>query len=99
VKVTYQLAPDDFYQGMQAWRDRRKWLRWARWIADLIAAVELLICLLLVIDRGPAITAARAGIGFGVVWFAWILIVPRFFSRRQFKNQPICTIANHTGCF
>jgi YcxB-like protein len=29
------------------------------------------------------------GVVFGALWFAYILLAPRFFSRRQFKNNPM----------
>lgn len=29
MQVTYQLTPEDLYQGCLAWRDQRKWRKWA----------------------------------------------------------------------
>lgn len=90
MQATYQLTPDDFYQGMLAWRAQRKWQTWTRWIAYFIVGIALLISLLaLLLTRSAAETPiALAGIAFGVLWFAWMLLAPRFFSKRQFRNHP-----------
>lgn len=90
MQVTYQLTPEDFYQGCLAWRAQRKWQKWTRWIAYFVVGAALLTSLLaLLLNRRAATTpAALAGIAFGAVWFAFMLFGPRFSSRRQFRNHP-----------
>lgn len=64
---------------------------WVRWTAYVIVGVSSLVCLLmLLLDRRTGTRpAALGGIGFGLVWFTWMLLAPRFYSRRQFRNNPI----------
>jgi hypothetical protein len=90
VQITYRLTPDDFYQGCIAWRTRRKWRRWLLRIAYFIVGAAVLVSLLmLALDRSAStIPTALVGIGFGGVWFAYMLLAPKFFAGRQFKNNP-----------
>lgn len=90
MQVTYQLTADDFYHGYVAWRDRRKWRRWLRRTAYfVVAAVILLSLLTFALDRTTStIPTALGGVSFGAIWFALMLLAPKFFSRRQFRNSP-----------
>ena len=90
MQVTYQLTQEDFYQGCLAWRSRRKWQLWMLRIAYVIVGIAFLTSLLtLLLDRS-SMTAptALAGLAFCVVWFAYVLLTPRFSSRRQFRSMP-----------
>jgi len=91
VQITYQLTPDDFYQGCLAWRSRRKWQRWLRWISYFVVAIASLTSLLmLLVARDPETTPiALFGIIFAIGWFAYMLLAPGFYARRQFRNNPI----------
>jgi hypothetical protein len=45
--------------------------------------------IVLLFDRnGESPSIAFAGFAFGIVWFAYMFAAPRFFSRRQFRNNP-----------
>jgi len=89
--VSYQLTPDDFYQGMIAWRNRRKWRRWVRWTSYLlIAGASLTSLLILLLDRGgEATTIAVFTVIFGILSFVCKLLAPRLSARRQFGNNPM----------
>jgi YcxB-like protein len=91
VQINYQLTSDDFYQGCLAWRNRRMWQLWLRWFAYVIVAIASLFSLLiLLVARNPGTTQiALFGIIFGIGWFAYMLLAPRFSSRRQFRNNPM----------
>jgi len=91
VHITYQLTPEDFYQGFIAWRSRRKWQKWLRWIAyPIVATASLTSLLLLLVARSSETTPfALFGLIFGVGWFTYMLLAPRFYSRRQFRNHPV----------
>lgn len=91
MQVTYQLTPEDLYQGCLAWRDQRKWRKWLRWFAYFfVAGASLTTLLMILFAPSPATTPiALGGVAFGVVWFAWMLLAPRFFSKRQFRNHPM----------
>lgn len=95
MQVTYQLTPEDFYQGFLAWRSQRKWQKWTRWVAYFVVGAALLISLLTLFFYRSASTTpvARGGVAFGVIWFAWMLLAPRFLLRRQFRNHPIAQSA------
>jgi hypothetical protein len=90
VQVTNQLTPEDFYHGFQAWRNQRKLQKWTRLTAYFIVTAGSLLCLaMLFLEAHVATTpTALSGVAFGVVWFAWMLFAPRFFSQRQFRNHP-----------
>jgi hypothetical protein len=90
MQFTYQLTPEDFYQGMLAWRSRRRWQQWLLRVAYVIVAMVFLSCLItLVLGWGGATTStALGGIVFCTVWGTAIWAGPRFSSRRQFKNNP-----------
>ena len=90
MQVNYQLTPEDFYQGYLAWRNRRKWGLWARWAAYLIVGAAMLLSLVgLLFAQTETATIGRFALGFWVVWFAWVLLAPRFFSKRQFRHHPM----------
>jgi hypothetical protein len=91
MQVTYQLTPNDLYQGFLAWRDQRKWRKWLRWFAYLVVATALLTSILvLLLARTPETNPiAFGGLAFGAVWFAWMLLAPKFLSKRQFRNHPM----------
>jgi len=61
-----------------------------RWTAYFVVASSSLLCvLMLLFARTPATTpVALFGIVFGVVWFAYMLLAPKFSSRRQFRGMP-----------
>ena len=90
MQVTYQLTSEDFYQGCLAWRNRRKWRQWMRWIAYFIVACAIIVNLTaLLIDRGAGTTSVAVfGVVFGTLWFAYMLLAPRLSTRRQFRNNP-----------
>jgi hypothetical protein len=90
VQITYQLTPDDFYQGCIAWRNRRKWRQWLRWVAYFIVGIATLISLVVLFFAHSSQTNSIGpfGVIFGVGWFAYMLLAPRFSSRRQFRNNP-----------
>jgi hypothetical protein len=90
VQVTYQLTANDFHQGCVAWRNRRKWQQWLRWVAYFIVASGSITSLttLLVARNSETTPIASFGIVFGLGWFAYMLLAPRFYSRRQFRNNP-----------
>lgn len=82
MRITYQLTPDDFYQGCIGWR------RWLLRIAYFVVGAALLVSLLtLAVDRSPSIIpTALGGVGFGIVWFAYMFLAPRFFAGRQIQK-------------
>jgi hypothetical protein len=83
VQVTYQLIPEDLYQGCLAWRSRRRWKQLLLWIAYfVVGAASLASTASLLFDRNSD-TASTASVGliFGVLWFTFMLAAPRFFSR------------------
>ena len=88
--VAYQLTPEDFYQGCLAWRNRHKWRQWLRWIAYFIVTIASLTSLdvLIVTRNSETNPIAWFEVVFGMGWFAFMLLAPRFYSRRQFKNNP-----------
>jgi hypothetical protein len=89
--VTYQLTLDDFYQGMLAWRNRRRWQQWVRWASYfLVAGGSLTSLLILLLDRrAETTTTAVFTVIFGILWFAYMLLAPRLSARRQFGNNPL----------
>jgi|HubBroStandDraft_6_1064221.scaffolds.fasta_scaffold138088_4 hypothetical protein len=90
MEVTYQLTPEDLYQGCLAWRDQRKWRKWLRWIAYFVVGTGTLLCIwTFFLDRVPDTSFDLGGIAFGVAWLTWMLLAPRFFSKRQFRNNPM----------
>jgi hypothetical protein len=91
VQISYQLTPDDFYHGCLAWRSRHRWQQWLRWFAYFIVATASLTSLLvlLVARSSETVPIALFGIVFGGGWFAYMLLAPRFYSRRQFRNNPL----------
>jgi hypothetical protein len=91
MQVTYQLTPEDFYRGCLAWRDQRKWRKWLRWFAYFVVAAAVFTSLLtLLFAQSPATNpVASGGVAFGAVWFAWMLLAPKFLSKRQFRNHPM----------
>lgn len=91
MQVTCQLTPEDFYQECLAWRNRRKCQRLLRWIAFFIVAIASLTCLdvRFFARNSEADPIAWFGITFGVGWWAYMLLAPRFYSRRQFRNNPM----------
>ena len=90
MQVSYQLTSEDFYQGCLAWRSRRKWQEWLRWIAYFIVACALFICLIMLLINRTAETTPFAvfSIVFCMLWFAYMLLAPRLSARRQFRNNP-----------
>ena len=87
MQVTYQLTPEDLYQGCMAWRDRRRWKQWLRWIAYFVVGLASLTAMaLLLLDRTAS---AGAGLILGIFWFTFMLAAPRFFARRQFRDHPM----------
>jgi|GEM_PF-6351668 len=91
MQVTYQLTPEDLYQGCLAWRNHRKWRQWVRWIAYFVVGLASLASMVSLFFDRTSDTASTAWVGliFGVFWFAYMLAAPRFFSRRQFRNHPM----------
>ena len=91
MQITYQLTAQDFYHGYMAWRSRRKWQKWLLWTAYFVVATSTLLCMFIVfVDRKSEPSPVDwAGLVFGPVWFTYILIGPRLFSRRQYRNYPI----------
>ena len=104
MQFNYQLTPEDFYQGLLAWRSQRAWQKWLLRVVSVVLVVTFLTCVLwLLLDRRRATTPIDvAGIVFSVVSAAAIWAGPRFSSRRQFKNNPtaqspITMIASDAG--
>jgi hypothetical protein len=93
MQVTYQLTPDDFYQGMLVWRSRRKWQQWVRWIAYIAVILVLLMgVLLLLLNRNTdpgKVRSACVAILFAGVWLAVMWGGPWLSLRRQFRNHPV----------
>ncbi len=91
MRASYQLTPDDFYQGMLAWRNRRKWQQWVRWASYLlVAGGSLTSLLILLLDRsGETTTTAFFTVIFGILWLSYMLLAPRLSAWRQFGNNPM----------
>ncbi len=98
--VSYQLTPDDFYQGMMAWRNRHKWQQWVRWISYLlVAGASLTSVLILLLDRsGETTTTAVFTVIFGVLWLSYMLLAPRLPLGGN-RKSPHGTSAYHSRRF
>jgi hypothetical protein len=56
--------------------------------AYFVVACAALVSLLAIVLARRTDTATVFGVVFGLLWFAYMLLGPRFFSRRQFQNNP-----------
>lgn len=76
---------------MLAWRALRPWRVWLRWFAYVSVGFAGVISIFALIFHNDAfpIQSALAGLGFAVVWFAFILGYPRYCVNRQVKGSPI----------
>lgn len=90
MRVTFQLTPEDYYQGLLAWRSLRAWQRWVLRFSYVVVGTAFLGSLLVLVfdQKSPANHIFVFGTVFGPLWFGYMLFAPRFSSRRQFRNSP-----------
>lgn len=88
--INYQLTPEDYYQGLLAWRSLRAWRKWLLRAAYFVVATALVTSAsMLVVERDAATSRVSWGaVVFAAVWFAYMMGAPRFSARRQFRNTP-----------
>lgn len=90
MQITFQLTPNDYYQGLLAWRNLKLWRRWLIRCAYVLMALTIPVNLVLAYARpDPGTLKTSLGIlGFAAVWFTFMLASPRISARSQFRGSP-----------
>lgn len=91
MEVTFQLTPDDAYQGMLAWRALRRWRVWLRGCAYVSVALACALSIFLLTfhsEAFPTQSTAWELLGSTALWFAFVVGYPRYCVYRQIKGSP-----------
>jgi len=90
VRITFQLTPTDYHQGLLAWRSLKAWRQWLLRCAYFLVGLTMLVSLLLPLVR-PGFEMLKiwaAPFAFAVLWFAFMLSAPWLSARRQYRSTP-----------
>jgi YcxB-like protein len=90
VRITFQLTPKDYHQGLLAWRSLKTWRRWLLRCAYFLVGLTILLSLLLPLVRpgSEMLKIWAAPFAFAVIWFAFMLGAPWLSARQQYRNTP-----------
>jgi hypothetical protein len=90
VQITFQLIPEDYYQGLLLWRSLKSWRRWLLRCAYVLVGLMLLTSVALPFVRPDSgmLKLWATPFAFGVFWFAFMLGAPWLSARRQYRNTP-----------
>jgi len=90
VRITFQLTPKDYHQGLLAWRSFKTWRRWLLRCAYFLVGLTILVSLLLPLVRpgSEMLKIWAAPLAFAVIWFAFMLGAPWLSARQQYRNTP-----------
>jgi hypothetical protein len=90
MEIRYQLAEDDYRQGLLAWRMKSTWKRRTYRISFALMILVLVAnALLLIWNRNPNMQQLSwMLIGFAVLWLLFVWMTPRLQARMQFSRMP-----------
>jgi YcxB-like protein len=88
MQVTFQLTPDDYRDGLLAWRNLRSWRRWGFRVLAIWMGLIFLVSVLQLFVAPAHFVSALPGIVFSVVALVFIWYGPSLSGRRQFRNTP-----------
>jgi hypothetical protein len=90
VRITFQLTPKDYHQGLLAWRRLKTWRRWLLRSAYFLVGLTIFVSLLLPLVRpgSEMLKIWAAPFAFAVIWFAFMLGAPRLSARQQYRSTP-----------
>jgi hypothetical protein len=88
MQITYQLTPEDYRNGLMAWRNLRPWRRWGMLALAVWMCVIFLGSIVQLFAAPVHFVTVLAGIGFSVVVLVLIWAGPSLSARKQFRNTP-----------
>jgi hypothetical protein len=90
MQVSFQLTPNDYRDGVIAWRNVRAWRRWVVVMVYVAGSIAIIVSLIRIFSELNASTLATLGAVLGLMafWLAIMWAAPRLTSQRQFRNTP-----------
>lgn len=90
MEVTFQLTPQDYRQGLLAWRNKNAWRRWLLRSSYFLMSLTIPVAVLLAFIHpdSNSLTIPAVILVFAAGWFTFMLGGPWFSARLQFRRTP-----------
>lgn len=88
MQVTFQLTPDDYRDGLLAWRNLKSWRRCGIRAAGVFFGLGLAVFVLQLFISSATVVSVAPGLVISAGFLVLIWAGPSLSARRQFRNTP-----------
>lgn len=88
MEVTFQLTPDDYRDGLIAWRNLRSWRKWGIRAAGVFFGLGFFVFALQLFVVSTTLISVVPGLLVSAGFLILIFAGPSLSARRQFRNTP-----------
>jgi hypothetical protein len=88
MQVTFQLTPEDYRDGLLAWRNLKSWRRWGIRAAGVFFGLGFAVFVLQLFISSATLVSVAPGLVLSAGFLILIWAGPSLSGRRQFRNTP-----------